>query len=330
MSDPIVEADEPRVYRVEPEEDAQRLDVFLSARLPEYSRTLLRRAIDAGQVLVDGERTKVAYRLVAGQQVTIQTPDLPRDTPIPENIPLALVHEDEHLIVVDKPPGMVVHPAKGHWSGTLTAGLAYHFQQLSSVGGPTRPGIVHRLDRDTTGVMVVAKTDPAHARLAAQFEAREVRKEYLAICRGVPDRDRDHIRQPIGIHPQHRTKMAIRADHETSRDAHTEYMVEERFEGFSLLRAYPKTGRTHQIRVHLTHIGLPILCDRLYASHDRITMGDVSRTQDPTVLLDRQALHAARLELTHPITGEHMTFGSPLPADLAGVLDALRTWRQRR
>ena len=151
--------------------------------------------------------------------------------PHPEEIPLDILYEDEHIIAVNKPPGMVVHPARGHWSGTLASALSFHFRQLSSVGGPTRPGIVHRLDRDTSGVMVVAKTDPMHFALAAQFEARTTEKEYFAITAGVPDRDRDFVEQPIGIHPQQREKMAIRAGHTTSREATTFYEVLERFAG---------------------------------------------------------------------------------------------------
>jgi 23S rRNA pseudouridine1911/1915/1917 synthase len=257
--------------------------------------------------------------------------------PHPEEIPLDILYEDEHIIAVNKPPGMVVHPARGHWSGTLASALSFHFQQLSQVGGPTRPGIVHRLDRDTSGVVVVAKTDPMHYALAAQFERRTTEKEYLAITAGVPDRDRDRIDQPIGIHPQQREKMAIRANHSTSRDASTFYEVVERFPGHALVRVLPKTGRTHQIRVHLAHIGCPVLCDKLYGGRSQITRGELLRRVGPAsaadaqahrtdtdILLTRQALHAQRIKLAHPATKEPIEFVAPLPADLQAVIEALR------
>jgi 23S rRNA pseudouridine1911/1915/1917 synthase len=220
---------------------------------------------------------------------------------------------------------MVVHPAKGHWKGTLTSALQYHFNSLSGAGGPTRPGIVHRLDRDTSGVLVVAKTDQAHFALAEQFEARSTEKEYFAITVGVPDRDRDIIDQPIGIHPYQREKMAIRRDHPTSRPAQTFYEVVERFNGFAAVKVLPKTGRTHQIRVHLAHIGAPVLCDKLYSGRDRITRGELTRNSDDRdVILTRQALHAARLTLSHPATGERLEFVAPLTRDLQEVIEKLR------
>lgn len=315
-------------YQVEEDDAAVRLDVFLAKRLPQFSRTHLRRAIDAGTVLVDGERTKVAYKLVVGQVVNVTVPEIVRDTPEPEEIPLDVLFEDEHMVAINKPTAMVVHPAKGHWAGTLTSALAFHFQSLSSVGGPTRPGIVHRLDRDTSGVILVAKTDEAHRNLAAQFESRQVKKQYLAVCRGVPDRDRDRIKQPIGPHPHHRERMAIRAGHEASRDAYTEYAVEQRFRGFSVLHAFPKTGRTHQIRVHFAHIGCAVACDRLYASHSRLTVEDLDRTKsDSTVLLDRQALHALSITFQHPASGESTTIEAPIAPDIARLIQALQEYR---
>jgi len=307
------------------EYEGMRLDAFLAASFPLYSRVQLRRVINAAAVQVDGKRTKAAFRLSAGQRVRIALPKLPRTGPEPEDIPVDVLYEDEHLIAINKPSDMVVHPGKGNWSGTLTSALAFRFEQLSSAGGPTRPGIVHRLDRETSGVMVVAKTDRAHLALSAQFEARSTSKEYVAIVVGVPDRDRDRISQPIGAHPHHREKMAIRSGHSTSRDAETFYEVVERFRGFAFVQVQPRTGRTHQIRVHLTHIGCPVLCDRLYGGRSQITRGELrGGTADDAVLLKRQALHARRLELTHPIRGERIAFDAPLPADLQQVLDVLR------
>lgn len=320
--------DEPFRLVVGEEDAAARLDAFLAQRLSQFSRVKLRRAISAGGVLVDGQRTKVAYRLNPGQVVTVVLPELPREGPEPEEIPLDILYEDEHLAALNKPAGMVVHPSKGHWSGTLTAALAFHFKTLSTAGGPTRPGIVHRLDRDTSGVIVVAKTDEAHLALAAQFEARTTKKEYLAITVGAPDRDRDLIEQPIGMHPYQREKMAIRAGHSTSRDARTFYEVLERFTGFAAVKVQLHTGRTHQIRVHLAHIGCPVLCDRLYGGRSQITRGEVAgRRDDDEILLARQALHAQRLELQHPVTGGELSFEAPLPADLRSVLDQLRKCR---
>lgn len=317
-------AGELRELIVEPAHDGWRLDAFLALQFPRYSRVHLRRQISAGGVQVDAARAKPAYRLRAGQQVVLSLTELPREGPAPEEIPLTVLYEDVHLVVIDKPPGMVVHPSKGHWQGTLTAALAFHFQQLSSSGGPNRPGIVHRLDRDTSGVIVVAKTDEVHLALAAQFEQRDVEKEYFALVYGVPDRDRDMIEQPIGVHPHQREKMAIRRDHETSREATTFYEVTERFARHAALRVLPKTGRTHQIRVHLCHAGFPVVCDRLYSGRSRVTRGELLGTRDDTELLARQALHARRIALRHPVTGLRLECEAPLPVDLQLVLDTLR------
>jgi 23S rRNA pseudouridine1911/1915/1917 synthase len=242
---------------------------------------------------------------------------------------LDILYEDDWVAVVNKPPGMVVHPARGHWSGTLASALQYRFGgQLSAVGGPTRPGIVHRLDRDTSGAILVAKHDLAHARLAAQFRERSVEKEYFALVCGRPERDRDVIDRPIGIHPRQREKMAVRRDDRVSRPAHTFYEVLERFDGFAAVRVLPKTGRTHQIRVHLDHAGCPILCDRHYGGRARITRGEIRRDlADTLVLLERQALHAQRLRFAHPHTRRPVQIEAPLPDDLAAVLAELRAFR---
>lgn len=318
------------VLFVDADQVGQRLDVFLASQLTRFTRVQLRRAIGSDGVTVDGKRTKVAYRLKAGQRIDVVLPQLPREGPEPENIPLDVVYEDAQLIAINKAPGMVVHPARGHWSGTLASALAFRFDQLSSVGGPTRPGIVHRLDRETSGVIVVAKTDEAHMAISAQFENRTTEKEYLAIVQGVPDRDRDMIDRPIGKHPHHREKMAIRDTHPTSRQATTAYEVTERFDRFAFLRAMPRTGRTHQIRVHLAHIGCPVLCDRLYAGRDRITRGEIrGQREDQHILLDRLALHALRLKITHPTTNRPLELYAPLAEDIASVLAELRATSER-
>jgi 23S rRNA pseudouridine1911/1915/1917 synthase len=313
---------------VTPDQADTRLDWFLAQQFPTYSRTHLRRAINAAGVQVNGHRAKAAHRLKAGERVRIELPELPREGPKPEAIPLEILYEDEWLAAINKPPGMVVHPGKGHWAGTLTSALQFHFNQLSNLGGPTRPGIVHRLDRDTSGVIIVAKNDRAHQALADQFEARTVQKEYFAIVAGQPDRDRDAIDLPIGLHPYHREKMAVRRDHPSSRPAQSFYEVVERFDGFATVRILPKTGRTHQIRVHLASIGCPVLCDRHYGGRARLVRGELRRDpSDDAPLLERQALHAIRLRVRHPQTGESLELEAPLAPDLERVVAALREFR---
>jgi 23S rRNA pseudouridine1911/1915/1917 synthase len=306
-----------------------RLDAFLAREFPEHSRVRLQAAISAGGATIDGRTiVRASERLQPGQRVTIRLPDAPRAGPAPEDIPLDVIYEDEHIAAVNKPPGMVVHPAKGHWSGTLAGAIQHRFGNMSGVGGPARPGIVHRLDRDTSGVIIVARHDQAHMKLAAQFESREVEKEYFAIVAAVPRLDRDLIDRPIGAHPYQREKMAIRTDHPTVREAQTFYEVVERFDGLAALRVLPKTGRTHQIRVHLASIGCPILCDRLYGGRAKLTRGELLRRyEDTTPMLERQALHARRIALNHPATGERIEFTAPLAADLVAALDAIREHR---
>ena len=316
---------QPIEFTVDKDQAGQRLDCFLADQLPRFSRTGLRKAINAKGVTVDGQRTKAAYLLRAGQRVSVVLPPPPSEGPEPENIPLEILHEDPWLVVVNKPAGMVVHPAKGHWKGTLTSALAYHFGKLSSVGGPTRPGIVHRLDRETSGVILVAKTNEAHLALARQFEERSVHKEYNAVVVGLPDRDRDVIRAPIAAHPYQREKMAIRSDHATSRRAQSFYEVMERYRRLALLKVIPETGRTHQIRVHLAHIGHPVLCDRLYGGRSQITEGEIAGDSADSVVLNRLALHAKCIQLKHPHTGEPCRFTAPGPDDLAHLLDLIRS-----
>jgi 23S rRNA pseudouridine1911/1915/1917 synthase len=324
---------------VPPEKSGTRLDVYLAEMLPELSRAALQRAIEARGVQVDGAAAKASLRLRPGSVVTVVELRVAREGAAPQEIPLEILHEDDAIVVVNKPAGMIVHPAKGHWDGTLASALAHHFGPLSGRGGPTRPGIVHRLDRDTSGVIVVAKTDQAHDALSAQFKSRNVQKEYLAIVVGVPDRDQDVIDKPVGDHPTQREKKAIRAGHASSREARTIYEVVERFVGYALVRARPKTGRTHQIRLHLAHIGCPVLCDRLYGGRARISELELIRrdqsgensaasqlvTDSP--LLERQALHAHRLTFAHPASGETVSFEAPLPHDMLRTLEALRRWR---
>ncbi len=288
----------------------------------------LQRAIADGSVLVDDQKAKSSLRLKAEQVVRFCPPRKEPESPIPEKISLDILYEDEHFVAINKPANMVVHPAKGHWAGTLTSALAYHFETLSTIGGPTRPGIVHRLDRDTSGVILVARTDQAHSALSQQFEARTVEKEYLTIVTPAPDRDRDQIDKPIGDHPYQREKKAIRENHSSSRNAVSFYEVVERFEGFALVRVRPKTGRTHQIRIHMAHVGCPVLCDKLYSGRSQVSIKDFSReSSEETVLLDRQALHARSIEFDHPASKQRMSIEAPLSDDIEATIAALKTYR---
>lgn len=306
----------------------QRVDFYLAKTFPQYSRNLLKKVLDAGGVQINGEVAKPAFKVRSGMTIRIALPEMPRPGPRPEEIPLDILYEDDELVAINKPANMVVHPARGHWSGTLTSALAFHFQQLSSIGGPTRPGVVHRLDRETSGVILIAKNDLTHFSLTSQFAERSIEKEYFAIVAGNLDHDRDVVDAPIGVHPYQREKMAIRANHSTSRDARTYYEVTERFRGFAAVRVVPHTGRTHQIRLHLCHIGAPILCDRMYGGRGRVTRGDLRGTADDTAVIARHALHARRLKFTHPTSRRSIEIEAPIPDDMLAVLAELREFRR--
>ncbi|MEM7476418.1 MAG: RluA family pseudouridine synthase [Planctomycetota bacterium] len=319
-------------HTVTEQEQGQRIDAVLALLLDGYSRVFLRKVVQDGGATVNGMVVKPSFKVREGQEINVDLPPIPVDGPQPEEIELSILYEDEYMIAVDKPAGMVVHPAKGNWKGTLASALAFRFQQLSDVGGVTRPGIIHRLDRDTSGVILIAKTNAVHLHLSEQFEQRKVQKEYFALAIGKVELDRDIINLPIGPHPYQRDKMAIRKDHPKCKEAETRYEVVDRFGGISAIKLEPKTGRTHQIRVHLSHIGAPVLCDRLYAGHARISRGELLRRiarklpaspGDDDVLLERQALHAHRIRFTHPATGEEMQLESPLPADILSVMEVL-------
>jgi 23S rRNA pseudouridine1911/1915/1917 synthase len=306
--------------------DGLRIDLFLTQSCDGYSRSQIRQAVQDDGATLNGRVVRPSVKVRVGQRIRFRLPPPPADETIPENIPLQVLFEDDGLVVVNKPAGMVVHPARGNWTGTLTSALAYRFQSLSDVGGPTRPGIVHRLDRETSGVIVIAKTNAVHLHLGQQFHDRRVHKEYFAITAARIDRDRDVIDAPIGRHPYQRDKMAIRDGHITSKPATTFYEVISRHGRFTQVRLKPTTGRTHQIRVHLAHVGCPILCDRLYAGHCEITASMLRgqpRQAGESVVLDRHALHARSLTLTNPQTGREMTFEAELPADLQRVIDTL-------
>ena len=313
--------------------EGKRLDQYLVDRFPGYSRSIIQKVIGADRVTVNSRDVKRSYQVKKGDHIRVWLPELVDDIPKPEAIPLEVIYEDDFFVVANKPPGMVVHPAKGHWSGTLVNALQFHFNQLSTIAGVHRPGIVHRLDRDTSGLIVVAKDDMAHANLASQFEERSIRKEYLAITCGTLERDSDYIERPLGPHPTHREKMAIRSAEDGGKEAISYYEVLERFGGYTLVRISPKTGRTHQIRVHLAHVGCPVLADHAYGPRRSLRISEIAPPgsyQQDRELIGRQALHASRLWLHHPRIRQPIEFEAKLPEDMAGTLDALRQYRPYR
>jgi 23S rRNA pseudouridine1911/1915/1917 synthase len=318
---------------VEGSEGSPRLDRVLAARLSELSRSRLKALILDGQVTVKGAPIRdPAYHVAQGDTITIDVPEPVAAEPQPEDIALDIVYEDDDLIVINKPSGLVVHPAAGHETGTLVNALIAHCgASLSGIGGVRRPGIVHRLDKDTSGLLVVAKNDAAHASLSAQFadhgKTGEMRRGYLAFVWGVPHRARGTVDAPIDRHPYAREKMAVR---EGGRHAVTHWEIVETFNGAdgkavaSLLSCELETGRTHQIRVHLSHIGHPLMGDRVYGPHFKTKASHLGpKSQAALAALGRQALHAYLLTLEHPKTGAILEWTSDLPADLGRLRAAL-------
>ncbi len=299
----------------------RRLDAWLAARLPSLSRARLQALIESGHVFVDGLPARASARVRSGQRAVVEVPPAAPAEPRAEDIPLSVVHEDRWLLVVDKPAGLVVHPGAGTEAGTLVNALLGRVKDLSGIGGVLRPGIVHRLDRGTSGLLVVAKDDATHRALVEQFASRTVEKEYVALVVGVPARARGEIDAPIGRDPVHRQRMSVRAPR--GRPARTAWAVEERFDGAALLRVRIHTGRTHQIRVHLASIGHPVAGDAVYGG-TRTPPSRRAAARAALAGLERPALHSARLSFTHPATGERVTFTSPLPDDLLRVLAQLR------
>ena len=293
-----------------------RLDRFLAESPGVGTRSQAKRLIDAGRVRVDGVARKSAHALAAGARVVVVL-DVPLPTTIePEDVPLVVLYEDAHLLAVDKPPGMVVHPAPGARRGTLVNALAHRLGALAGVGPADRPGIVHRLDRDTSGVLLVARTAPVLEALARQFRERSVHKRYLAIVRGRVAKASGTIDQPIGRHPRERKRMSIHG--QRARTAVTRWQVLERFAEATLVRLAPETGRTHQLRVHLAAIGHPVLGDKVYGRRR------AGRAAPAAPECARQALHAEELRFTHPVSGEPVVVSAALPRDLDDVLARLR------
>ncbi|MFX4229088.1 MAG: 23S rRNA pseudouridine(1911/1915/1917) synthase RluD [Porticoccaceae bacterium] len=297
--------------------DGQRSDIVASDLFPDYSRSRLQSWIKDGSLLVDGEQVRSKDRLIAGQHLRLQVqPDL-QERWLPEDIPLTILFEDEHLLVVDKPVGMVVHPAAGNPDGTLLNALLHHAPETGNV---PRAGIIHRIDKDTSGLLVVAKTVEAQTSLVRQLQKRTVKREYFCVAEGQFTAG-STIEAPVGRHPRSRLKMAVVTN---GKPAVTHYRIEERFFGHTLLRVQLETGRTHQIRVHMEHIKHPLVGDQLYGGRAKVPAGISKELREYLRAFPRQALHAAQLTLTHPASGEVMSWQSPLPEDIRQLLDHLR------
>ena len=308
-----------------------RVDQAVSALFPEHSRSAVQRAVKAGRVTLNGDPVKSGHRLKAGDVLRADPPEPTAPTVPAEDLPLDVLHEDDRLVVLNKAAGMIVHPGRGNPTGTLAAALQHRFDSLSGMAGAHRPGIVHRLDRDTSGVLVVAKDDRAHAALSDQFAARTVKKEYAALVRGLPGFDSDWIETHLRVDPKVRERMRVCEAGGDAREARTFYEVAARFPppagqgtGFAHVRLFPHTGRTHQLRVHMKHLGHAILADHVYG-HEKSVTTDELTTGRPggRGVLRRQALHARRLEFAHPGTGERVAFEAPLPTDMASALELL-------
>lgn len=294
---------------VEEEMDGERLDAFLAEQVEQLSRSAVKNLINEGQVLVNGAKQKASYHVREGDEISIEIPEPQVLELKPRDIPLEIIYQDEDLAVINKPKGLVVHPAHGNWDYTMVNALLYHIKDLSGINGQIRPGIVHRLDKDTSGVMVVAKNDVAHRSLAAQIKEHSIKREYIALVHGTIKENLGTIDAPIGRSKNDRKKMAVIAD---GRPAVSKYQVLERYHNYTLVRVELLTGRTHQIRVHFAYIKHSVVGDPLYGSGKK------------HFSLDSQALHAHLLGFNHPRTGKYLEFTSPLPQYFQDILVSLR------
>jgi len=295
-------------FKVAEEDKGKRLDKYLVANLPErFSRSFIQKLISDGNIILNGVPTKSHHKLNARDSIGVTIPAAAQCPIKAEDIPLKIVYEDEHLLVVNKPAGLVVHPAPGHYSGTLVNALLGHCENLSGIGGVLKPGIVHRLDKGTSGLMVATKTDEAHQALAKQFKAKTIKKIYIALVKGIVQLDNGIIELPIGRHSRDRKKMAV--SFTESKDALTRYTVLERFKDSTMLELSLATGRTHQVRVHMAYIGHPLLGDNKYGTRGQF---------------ERPALHAKTLGFVHPATGKYIEFTSRLPEDMRKLIDELK------
>jgi 23S rRNA pseudouridine1911/1915/1917 synthase len=318
---------------------SRRIDKYLVSRLQDFSRNHIQRLIKEEAVKVNNVAVKNSYEIKLKDVISIDLPTESSDHITPENIPLDVIYEDEYLMVLNKSPDTVVHPARGHASGTLVNALAFHCNNLSSLNGPLRPGIVHRLDRDTSGAILVVKDEKVHKHLALQFENREIKKEYLAVVKGETELDSDRIDLPIGKDKRDRKKMAIR--HDGGKNAVSIFEVLERFPGFTLVKVFLETGRTHQIRLHMKTIGHPVIADSAYGNSavcyledlfEPVLKKDIHNLAKKTELCDnvidpiieRQALHAYKIGFIHPVTNEALEFTADIPEDMCRLITTLR------
>ncbi len=349
QDDEVTSDGEAVIQPIDPEEDGgsqqlrivirrrlpgRRLDKYLHYRLPKMSRTAIQRLIKQGEIIVNGRPTKNSHEVDGGDIIDITLPPPRPYGVVPQDIPLDIIYEDDFVLAIDKPIGMIAHPATRTQTGTVANALAHYCQSLAKTGDPCRPGIVHRLDKNTTGIMIVAKTDEAHWRLALQFERRQTQKTYLAIVHGSPEFDEDVINVPIGQHPTvHDRYIATglaerlggRFEKKLFKEAITRYHVVERFSGYSLVKLSPKTGRTHQLRIHMSHIRHPVVGDPFYGGRHLSIRQVTGRPEDPDQpRFTRQQLHAHRLTVTHPIHETPLELHCPLPADMQELLDLLR------
>jgi 23S rRNA pseudouridine1911/1915/1917 synthase len=313
--------------------DKIRLDLFLCSQLPGRSRSFIQKLVDDDCIelvsAVSSLDVKSSTTVQDGAVVRVRIPPPRKSTIDPEDIPLRILHEDDDLAVIDKAPGIIVHPSPHQLTGTLVNSLLFHLNNLSGIGGEERPGIVHRLDRFTSGVMVIAKNDLAHQKLSTQFKERTIKKTYLAILRGEWTALEGCINLPIGRSYYNRKRMMVRTDGQ-GRESITYYRVVEGFDGYAFVEVKPRTGRTHQIRVHMAKIRMPVACDMLYGREKEMfvtTLTRRSRPNDESPIIVRQALHASRIEFAHPRTGETLGFTAPFPVDMSDLLDALREHR---
>ena len=304
---------EQREFVVEQETAGQRIDRFLSGEDTGLSRSALQALVADGHVQCNGKTVAKSLKLKAGDTVLLEIPDAKPIEAVPQEIPLDIVYEDAHLLVVNKPKGMVVHPAPGNPDGTLVNALLWHCKgSLSGIGGEIRPGIVHRIDKDTSGLLIVAKNDFSHTRLAEQIQAHTFTREYSAVVYGSFKEDSGTVDQPLGRHPTDRKKIAVLPNSPSARRAVTHFWVVKRFQGFTQLRLRLETGRTHQIRVHMAYLGHPVAGDPVYGPKKSITS------------LEGQCLHAGKIGFVHPRTGEYLEFEAPLPAYFTGFLQKLK------
>ena len=308
----------------------ERLDTFLSECLPDISRSQLKKLIDAGQITLDGAPAKASNKLKGGESIQVTLPEPEPIKTLPEDIPLHILYEDHDLIVIDKPAGMVVHPAAGHSHGTLVNALLHHCTDLAGIGGELRPGIVHRIDKDTSGVIVATKNDQSHQHLAAQFKEHSIHRRYLALVYGCPDKISGSIDQPIGRHPTQRKKMSGKAKNGKRAVTHWKVLKQYNINRISLIELQLETGRTHQIRVHFAESNCPLVGDPLYGNHSRKAAIKEMQLRQLIDQLPGQALHAQKLGFIHPRSKKYMEFSSEMPETLAQIIAYLEQTSQLR